>query len=197
MAGWLWLVRHPPVVAEFRQCCYGQSDLALSPEGLALIPELVEQLARQPVSRILHSGLQRTTAVATPLGERLSLVPELEPRLKERHFGEWEGVPWSQIFETSGDAMLKMISEPSTWSPAGGETTFAVRDRVLAWYASLPADESLVAITHGGVICSLRGALGGLPVAEWIPLIPACGEVVELSLGLPLPVVESDPSPAG
>ncbi|MFM8581223.1 MAG: histidine phosphatase family protein [Planctomycetaceae bacterium] len=187
MSGKLLLVRHPPVAAEYRPCCYGQLDVPLSPEGEAMIPGLVEQLAAYPVARVWHSGLQRATAVAVALAERLQLAPLLEPRLKERHFGDWEGVPWSQIFQTSGDAMLKMISEPDTWTPAGGETTYAVRDRVLDWYAGLPVGECLVAIAHGGVICSLRGALAGLPVADWIPLIPPCGEVIELPLGLPYP----------
>jgi broad specificity phosphatase PhoE len=187
-SGTLLLVRHPPVADEFRPRCYGQLDVPLSPEGEAMIPQLVEQLAAYPVAHVLHSGLQRATAVAVALADRLRLTPVLEPRLKERHFGAWEGVPWSEIFQTSGDAMLKMISEPDTWTPAGGETTYAVRDRVLEWYAGLPAGECLVAVAHGGVICSLRGALAGLPVADWIPLIPPCGEVIELPLGLPCPV---------
>lgn len=185
MSGKLLLVRHPPVAAEYRPCCYGQLDVPLSPEGEAMIPGLVELLASRPVSRVQHSGLRRATAVAVALAERLQLIPEEDSRLKERHFGAWEGLPWSQIFQNTGDAMLKMISEPDTWTPEGGETTYAVRDRVLEWYIGLPPGECIVAVAHGGVICSLRGALAGLPVSEWVPLIPECGDLVELSLGLP------------
>ncbi len=173
----LLLVRHPPVHERFAGVCYGATDIPLSAAGEGTAVELAATLAALRPDRVFHSGLARTRLVA----ERIGVPAVADPRLRERHFGEWELRTWDAIHADTGDAMMGMISHPDTWHPPGGETTFTMRDRVMNWYAGLPADGVIVAVTHGGPIAALRGTLAGLPVADWLSLVPKCGEVVEIA----------------
>jgi broad specificity phosphatase PhoE len=76
--------------------------------------------------------------------------------------------------------MMGMLTDPATWRPPGGETTFEMRDRVLSWYRELPAHGNFVAVTHGGPIAALLGTLAGLPVGDWLAMIPPPGAVIRL-----------------
>ncbi len=175
------LVRHPPVDERFRSLCYGSSDVPLGPDGTTLAQELVERLAAQPITQVFHSGLIRAGIVADRLGERIGVVPIIDPRLRERHFGEWELRPWNAIHDETGDAMMGMVDDPDGWRPPDGETTFELRDRVIAWYRELPTAGNLVAVCHGGPIAVLLGTLGGVPVSAWPRLIPPPGDTITVS----------------
>jgi broad specificity phosphatase PhoE len=100
--------------------------------------------------------------------------------LRERDFGTWELRNWSDIYAEVGHAMDGLILDPVSYAPPGGETTFALRDRALRWYARLPSEGLIVAITHGGPVAALRGALLGWTVERWPQLIPAYGSITRL-----------------
>ena len=176
----LILVRHAQIADRYRGICYGRSDVELSPSGECRSRELAAELAVWPIARILHSGLARTRHLAEELGATSGLSPVCCEALRERDFGEWELKSWEDIHKRVGSEMLKMVSEPATYRPGGGETTFELRDRIVGWFRSLPPERLTVAITHGGPIAALRGSQQGLPVAAWIELIPACGESIPM-----------------
>jgi broad specificity phosphatase PhoE len=199
----LILVRHPPVPASSRGICYGASDILLDEAGLAAADRLVEQLVARlsPVEAscdsiaLYHSGLDRSAQVANRLETRLRepvagrepVTARVDTRLRERDFGAWELQAWDDIHARTGDAMNGMLTDPEHWSPPGGETTYQLRDRVVAWHRHVcdtlePGVETVVTITHGGPIAALLGTLRGLPVADWLALIPPPGTWVETPL---------------
>lgn len=174
------LARHCEVEERYRGVCYGCSDVSLSERGRRESEALALRLAREPVTLVCHSGLSRARVVAESLAERLGQPAQECPRLRERDYGAWELRTWDDLYAETGDAMLGSVRAPATWRPPGGETTFEMRDRVLAWFYALPAAGVIVAVTHGGPIAALRGALRDQGVEGWPSLIPAPGEVVEL-----------------
>lgn len=177
----LLLVRHPPVAASLRGVCYGSSDVPLAADALEDVPEIVARvLAHGPITHLVHSGLARSSAVADALGARCGVVSLVDIRLRERCFGAWELRRWDEIHAETGDAMMGMVTAPATWRPPGGETTFELRDRVLAWHADLPAAGAIVAVTHAGPIAALVGTLRSSPAVDWPRLIPPTGSVVVL-----------------
>lgn len=179
MARHLIVVRHPPVADAWHGVCYGASDAALGPAGRARIPALVaETLAHGPISLLCHSGLSRCARVAEAIAAAAGIPAVVDDRLRERCFGAWEGRTWDAIHAETGDAMLGMLHEPETWRPPAGETTFEMRDRIMAWFHELPRAGLVVAVTHGGPIAALRGTLATAPVERWTEFIPACGELV-------------------
>jgi broad specificity phosphatase PhoE len=141
---------------------------------------LAAELATLRPSTVVHSGLRRTRFLAERLAERLDLASVPCLSLQERDFGEWELQPWETIYARHGDEMLRMLTEPGTYRPGGGETTFEMRDRVLRWHEAQRAGGLTIAVTHGGPIAALLGTLRQLPVGEWASLIPPCGRYVSI-----------------
>lgn len=177
----LLMVRHTAVDESYAWRCYGASDLGLSPEGAAQVAGVAEELSDYCPDRIYHSGLQRARVLANATAEVVSTDIEMiaDARLAELNFGQWEGLTWDEIF-ASGHDIARLIHEPETFAPPDGETTFALRDRVLAWFESVPRKGVTIAVAHGGTICALRGTLLGLPAADWPALMPALGEIVPI-----------------
>ena len=176
----LIVVRHAPVDARYQGVCYGRSDVVLGLEGEHLSHAVAEELAAWKTATIVHSGLLRTQFLAERLAERLDCSATVSAALRERDFGTWEMQPWSEIHAQHGDEMLRMISEPETYRPGGGETTFEMRDRVMRWFDSLPETGLTIAVTHGGPIAALLGAQRQLPVTDWVALIPRCGQFLPI-----------------
>ncbi|HEX3658677.1 MAG TPA: histidine phosphatase family protein [Pirellulales bacterium] len=174
------LVRHTSVEEACRGRCYGSSDVELSEQGRNEACELAARLAEWPITHLFHSGLARSRECAELVAQRCGVVAVAAPELAEMHFGDWELCTWDAIHTAAPDALDRLLAEPATFAPPGGETVFAVRDRVLRWYRQLPATGLIVAIAHGGPIAALRGTLAGLPPADWPQLIPRHGEIVEL-----------------
>src|SRR3546814_19982683 len=52
---------------------------------------LVEELARRPITSVVHSDMARTRALALPLARRCGVPLIVDPRWRERDFGSWEG----------------------------------------------------------------------------------------------------------
>lgn len=177
----LLLVRHTEIAERYRGVCYGASDVELSPQGLRHVGELAATLAALPLTRIVHSGLARTRCLAERVGQLANLPALRCEGLRERDFGAWELQSWNSIFEQHGDEMDRIITEPDSYRPGGGETTYEMRDRITAAFETLPHDGLTVAITHGGPIAVFLGAQQNLPVPAWLGLVPAYGEIVHVN----------------
>lgn len=173
------LVRHTEVACCWRGRCYGASDTGLSRQGRAQMYALVPELVAWKPERIVHSGLRRSAVFAEAVGRAASCAVSVDPRWRERGFGDWEGVSWSAIYRTSGSAMDGMIDAPASFRPGGGETTMELAERAMAAFAALPSGRTLV-VAHGGSIAALRGSRDTQPVTSWLGLVPACGETVQL-----------------
>lgn len=95
----IWLMRHPPVVPAWQDRCYGWSGVPLAPFNPG---ELILRLPKS-ITRVWHSGLQRTRQIAE-LVKCSQVVVDL--RLRERNFGTWEGLTWNELYAATGEAML-------------------------------------------------------------------------------------------
>ncbi|MEM1178824.1 MAG: histidine phosphatase family protein [Acidobacteriota bacterium] len=176
-------IRHGEVHPRWRGHCYGDADLGLGSRGRAQSRHAANAIAlwiRDQADDVplLSSDLRRTRYLAGLLEKITGLRATLDPALRERNFGAWEKKSWDAIYAETGDAMDGMIAEPATWSPPGGETTFAMRDRVLraldGHLRHRPA--AAVVVGHGGPIAAVRGTAAGAPVPQWPDLVPGHGE---------------------
>ncbi len=108
---------------------------------------------------IVTSSMQRCAAFANELASALQVPIQVDTRLVEYHFGDWQGVPIETLAEEQADALGRFWSDPVRYPPPGGETfeMFAARlsaalDDVVAQYA----DARVLVVTHGGAIRWLR-----------------------------------------
>ena len=161
----LYLVRHAqPLVAA--GLCYGQldvqADLASTDQAAkALQPLLAGALVRE----VRSSPLRRAQALQ-------------DARLSEMHFGQWEGVAWSDVPKAAVDDWTADFAHHRF---GGGESTQQVIERV--WAALQEARIGGVDqlwITHAGVIRAARYLLSrGEPciesAAQWPHEAPVFG----------------------
>lgn len=169
----LHLIRHPrPDVAP--GVCYGQADVGLAESAIDVAARLRPLL---PAHFALHaSPLRRARLLAEALG-----TPQLDPRLKEISFGDWEG----RHFDDIGSAIDDWASDPLGFSAPGGESASAMAARVLNWFDELRAGTpptAVVVVAHGGPLRVLAGHLLGLPAERWLGLEFACGQVTRLDV---------------
>src|SRR5579884_1391455 len=111
----LLLVRHGETDWNAEGRLQGHTDRPLSDFGRRQAKELAERLSGERVDAIYASDLARARETAEIVGERLGLPVVIDPDLREKNWGSWEGL--------TGDERAGVEYE--------GETTEAHRDRVL------------------------------------------------------------------
>lgn len=89
---------------------------------------------------------------------------ELDDRLKELTFGDWEGFTIPELAERVPDLTARRKVDKWGFVPPGGESYKMLSTRIEAWLALL--DRPTVVVSHGGVMRVLRGLLLGLPETE-------------------------------
>jgi alpha-ribazole phosphatase len=154
----LILVRHPKPLCE-PGLCYGRLDLECEPDALETAALRLSGLAEG--CRIVSSPARR----ARDLAERLGPDIAIDERLRELHFGEWEGRFWRDLGRAAVDAWLDGLPDAA---PPGGEAPSTMAARCAAWLASLDrSGPPVLAVTHAGPIRVLRALAGGEPLLAY------------------------------
>ena len=122
----------------------------------------------RPVA-LYASPFVRAVETARLIGEVVGLAPELVEDLREQFFGKLHGQPYS-----SYTAAAEAAGTPR-WErrPPGGESLVEVARRAgpaLDAIARRHAGQSVVVVSHGGVMAALRGHAAGDLVSE--PEVP-------------------------
>ncbi len=169
------LARHGAIDNRYRGHCYGKLDVALSDLGHEQSRQAADDIAAHAPTVLYTSTRRRAQILATMVAGLSGLKPIVDARLDERDYGQWEGLRWDDIYARSGAAMDGIINDPAGFAPPGGETTFAMRDRVLSWYLALPPRGTIVMVGHGGPIAALLGTLAGAQPRDWFAHQPVHG----------------------
>jgi 2,3-bisphosphoglycerate-dependent phosphoglycerate mutase len=148
----------------------GQSNPPLSPDGEAQARALAERLAREPVTALYVSTLDRTAQTAAPLAALTGLEPVVDADLREVHVGELEGGRFRIAFAERDPVIVRLLAEQRWEVIPGAESSaaFAARVRGAAERiaAAVGPGAAAVVVTHGGVIGELcRQATGSEPFA--------------------------------
>jgi probable phosphoglycerate mutase len=178
--------RHGQTAFNIEGKVQGATDTELDQTGRAQVTRAAAVLALATPTTLITSDLRRAAATAAALAEATGLPATTDPRLRERAFGQWEGLAideirhrWPAEFAAwRGGAdipALGMETRPlaaARFAQAVTEATEAARD-----------DSTLVFVSHGGVtVCGITALLGldpttwrGLRVmanAHWADLEP-------------------------
>ncbi|MGF3055179.1 histidine phosphatase family protein [Microbacterium sp. YY-01] len=164
----LTLVRHGQTDWNLARRIQGATDIPLNDTGRDDARRAAAELSGGYHHRVWASPLSRAHETAQIIAQSLGLAePELHAGLRERTFGEAEGIPVEEYIE-----------KYSTWHTTvpGSETFDEVTDRALTALEEIsresrrraaPVAESLIVVAHGGVIRALlEHASGGSLPAE-------------------------------
>jgi probable phosphoglycerate mutase len=154
----LLLVRHGETDWNADGRLQGHTDRPLSDYGRAQALRLGEELAGEEFAAIYASDLARARETAAIVGARLHLPVVLDPDLREKDWGTWEGLT---SMERVGVELV-------------GESTEQHQRRMLAALgriaATHPSDRILV-VTHGGSMRRVQTAVLGFA----LPVVENCG----------------------
>jgi 2,3-bisphosphoglycerate-dependent phosphoglycerate mutase len=149
----LHLIRHGETDWNAGGRVQGNTDVPLSERGRAQAEELAARLSDWPIGALYSSDLRRALDTARPLAASLGLEPIVDPILRERSFGVFEGLLDSEV-EARLDDSAAFWRDPDT-RPDGGESRREVWNRIVGFLDALleapPANEIAI-VTHGGPI---------------------------------------------
>ena len=152
----LLLVRHGETDWNADGRLQGQTDRPLSEFGRRQARKLADELADEELEAIYSSDLARARETAEIVGERLELAVALDPDLREKDWGTWEG-----LTAVERDRVEFV-----------GESTEAHQERTLRALRRIserhPGDGRVLVVTHGGSMRRVQSAAMGMamPVAE-------------------------------
>jgi alpha-ribazole phosphatase/probable phosphoglycerate mutase len=168
MATTLYLIRHGETEGSSEKRYKGSIDVPLSEKGMKQIKAAAAFISGAVNSGILSavycSPLSRAVKSAEIIAEPHGLKPIIINNLKERNFGVWEGMTFTEIKEKYPAEFEAWANNPVKYSPVGGESTIEVRDRVISALTGIldnHKDENIGLVAHGGVnrimLCHLLG----------------------------------------
>lgn len=148
----------------------GQLDVPLNPTGESQARAAAAQLAQLPPTAIVSSDLQRARFTAEALAALAGLPVAIDERLRETYAGGWQGLSREDLLARYSDELAAWAGG-SDLRPGGGERRSEVAVRMVAAIedalAVIPADGTLVVVTHGGAARAAVGQLLGLPTEHW------------------------------
>ena len=155
----LLLVRHGETDWNADGRLQGHTDRPLSDYGRRQARQLAEELGGEEIEAIYSSDLTRARETAEIVGGRLGLPVELDPELREKDWGTWEGL-------TSVERdRVEFV----------GESTEAHQERILRALGRIserhPGDGRVLVVTHGGSMRRVQVAAMGMA----LPVVENCG----------------------
>jgi broad specificity phosphatase PhoE len=168
----LYYVRHGLTDWNIEGRLQGQHDIALNARGRVqaiecgeILRDLCAREGRPPQSfDYVSSPLLRARATMELMRVTLGLPPDsydIDTRLGEISFGEWEGLTYLDVLKRDKDVVARREGNKWRFQPPGGESYEQLAVRVGAWYATVVRDTVVTA--HGGTARALIGLLGVAP----------------------------------
>lgn len=158
----LFAVRHGRTAWNAELRIQGHRDEPLDALGRWQAEQLGLALAGEPLAAIYSSDLQRAADTAAPLAGRLGLAVQRDPGLRERGFGQFEGLTYAQIEQQWPEGARRWRERDADFGAPGGERLADFCERSLAVVLRLAArhaGQSVLVLTHGGVLdCLYRAA---------------------------------------
>ncbi len=133
----------------------GHTDIALDATGQWQAERLAEALADAELQAVYSSDLQRACQTAAPLARRQGLPVRLDAGLRERGFGDFEGLSFAQIEQRWPEQATAWRRRDPDFGAPGGEVLRDFRERVvvvLTRLAQAHRGQGIAVVTHGGVL---------------------------------------------
>ena len=184
----LYLIRHGATEGNETKRYKGSIDVPMSEKGIEQIKKtsafIFDTETRRhgdtkkitfpdsPIDRFTDSGimavycspLSRALKSAEIIAEPHGLKPIVIEDLRERSFGIWEGMTFTEIKEKYPQEFEAWAGNPLRYSPVDGESTVEVRERAVKAVDGLLSNhnsEHIAIVAHGGVnriiLCHIMG----------------------------------------
>ena len=151
----IYLIRHGETVWNRDKRFQGQTDVDLTEKGTAQAELVAQRLSREKLDLVLASDLRRASETAKAVARLAGCPVELDPALREMHFGVWQGYTREEIESRFDEAFTRYMGDALDGRPTGGETFHEVLTRVadsLTRVVTRLPEGRIGVIAHGGTI---------------------------------------------
>jgi 2,3-bisphosphoglycerate-dependent phosphoglycerate mutase len=176
----LMIIRHGETEWNRALRFQGHGDSPLTETGRAQARALAGRLAGWPIDALISSDLGRTRETASFLASATGLSLETDARLRERHYGPFEGLTIPEIKAAHPDTYARFRTDDPDFILPGGESHRQHYERNIAFiedYLGTHPGTTAALVAHGGVLDSVFRFLARLPLEQ-----PRCYLVPNTSL---------------
>jgi probable phosphoglycerate mutase len=152
------IVRHGETEWNLKLIRQGHLDSPLTARGFAQARALAERLALERFSKIYSSDLGRAVQTAQTIAAVTGHEILTDARLRERHLGIFQGLSGDEIRANFPNEYQLHRTLGPTYVIPGGESVEQQLERNIVYLTELAekhAGESIVVVTHGGVLSGL------------------------------------------
>lgn len=140
---------------------------------------MAEALRGQRLDALYASDLRRAAETAEAIGQATGLAVRYDPRLREIHQGEWQGLLVTEIERRYPDLFRRWQEEPLTVTLPGGENIIQMQERVLAAVEDIARQhpgQRVAIVGHKLPISVIKCHYQGIPLERIWELIPPNAE---------------------
>lgn len=142
----------------------GHTDIPLNDVGQWQAAQVAQAVAAEGIDAVYTSDLQRAADTALAIARAAVLPVHRDVALRERHFGELEGLTHDEINTRWPEQARRWRGRDPDFGPQGGETLKDFHARcvgALTRLARAHLGQTIVLVAHGGVLdCFYRAANG-------------------------------------
>ncbi|MBE0626689.1 MAG: histidine phosphatase family protein [Burkholderiales bacterium] len=145
----------------------GHLNSVLNREGQAQAQALGERLAAERFDLLLSSDLGRALQTASAIAMRSGHEIVVEPRLRERRMGIFQGLTPDEVRTRYPDEYARFKSRDPDYVIPEGESMRQLFERSVACFTELAqrhAGLTLATVTHGGVLAMLYRHARAMPL---------------------------------
>lgn len=172
------LVRHGQTIWHREDRYVGSSDVALTPRGRSQAASLAHWATTVELTSILSSDLSRARVTAEECTAATGLSLTVDPRLRELHLGQIEGLTRAEMRDRFPDEHRAFKSDPVTHHFPGGENPVLAADRFTAALTDATAADPLghiLIIAHSTAIRLALCRLLEIPLRSYRRSFPSLG----------------------
>jgi broad specificity phosphatase PhoE len=168
MATRLLLLRHARIEAQYVGRLIGATDLPADAEGLLQARMMTGRLARWAPQACYCSPLERCRQTASAVAP--DLPPQMDADLREIDFGDWEARTFAEAAADNPSIVDRWAAFSPDFAFPGGESVegFLCRVRRVAQRLVDAAAQTVLAVTHGGIIRAMLCHLLGLEPRHYV-----------------------------
>lgn len=175
-----YFVRHGETVWNAQGRWQGWEDSPLTDVGKQQAAAAAETLKTSGATMLFSSDAGRAKQTAAIIGGSLNLEARAVSELRERLYGEYEGLTSDEIeAKFPGTRYTQGRDLRESWRPIGGETLIEVGARAMTFIRQIAAQSpgaTVIAVTHAGVLRVLDGLSCGESLENiWDRVPPNCG----------------------
>ena len=165
----LVLIRHGETVWNSERRMQGQRNSALSERGRAQARALAMRLRNEPFDVLYSSDLDRARETAEAIAAATGHEIRIDPRLRERCFGIFEGLTRDEMKERHPEEYARFRARDPDYCMPGGESARTFHERCMAVLHEIVAkhtERRIVVVAHGLLLVALYRAAHALELTE-------------------------------